>query len=46
MFLGDRHGADVRLDLPGRRPAGVWESLPFIEALKTGVPPEVGGNVS
>jgi glutamate synthase (NADPH/NADH) small chain len=38
-------GADVQVDLPGDDLAGVWESLPFIEALKTGSPPQVGRRV-
>jgi glutamate synthase (NADPH/NADH) small chain len=45
VFLGIGMGADVDVDLPGDDLPGVWESLPFIEALKTGVPPEVGRNV-
>jgi dihydropyrimidine dehydrogenase (NAD+) subunit PreT len=45
VFLGIGMGADVEVDLPGSDLPGVWESLPFIEALKTGAPPEVGTNV-
>jgi glutamate synthase (NADPH/NADH) small chain len=45
VFLGIGMGADVEVDLPGDRLPGVWESLPFIEALKTGDPPEVGRRV-
>ena len=36
VFLGVGLGADVELELPGGDLPGVWESLPFIEALKTG----------
>jgi glutamate synthase (NADPH/NADH) small chain len=32
--------------LPGRELPGVWDSLPFIEALKTGDAPDVGGAVA
>ena len=35
-------GADAVGGLPGDDLPGVWRSLPFIEALKTGEPPEVG----
>jgi dihydropyrimidine dehydrogenase (NAD+) subunit PreT len=45
VFLGVGLGDDVQLELPGDDLAGVWESLPFIEALKTGAPPEVGTSV-
>jgi len=45
VFLGIGMGADVDVALPGDDLPGVWESLPFIEALKTGAPPEVGPNV-
>ncbi len=45
VFLGVGLGADVELELPGSDLPGVWESLPFIEALKTGTPPAVGRNV-
>ena len=38
-------GDDVRLDLPGGDLPGVWDSLPFIEGIKTGALPEVGGRV-
>ena len=39
VFLGVGLGADVALELPGDDLAGVWESLPFIEALKDGRAP-------
>ena len=39
-------GPDVDVRYPGDELPGVWESLPFIEALKTGAPPDVGGAVA
>ncbi|MGE5274026.1 MAG: NAD(P)-dependent oxidoreductase [Verrucomicrobiota bacterium] len=39
-------GADTTPHLPGDDLDGVWSSLPFIEALKTGVPPQIGRNVA
>jgi dihydropyrimidine dehydrogenase (NAD+) subunit PreT len=39
-------GADTSPHLPGDDLAGVWSSLPFIEALKTGAPPPIGRNVA
>ena len=45
VFLGVGLGADTEVSYPGDRIAGVWESLPFIEAIKTGRPPNVGRNV-
>jgi glutamate synthase (NADPH/NADH) small chain len=38
-------GADAAVRYPGDELPGVWESLPFIEALKTGRPPDVGESV-
>lgn len=38
-------GDDVELPLPGRELQGVWPSLAFVEALKTGLPPVVGSDV-
>jgi glutamate synthase (NADPH/NADH) small chain len=38
-------GADAAPDLLGHDLAGVWSSLPFIEALKTGRPPRIGREV-
>jgi glutamate synthase (NADPH/NADH) small chain len=38
-------GADTEASYPGDELPGVWESLPFIEALKTGAPPAVGDSV-
>ena len=45
VFLGIGLGEDIDVSYPGNRLAGVWESLPFIEAIKTGSPPSVGRNV-
>jgi dihydropyrimidine dehydrogenase (NAD+) subunit PreT len=45
VFLGVGMGPDADVLYPGDNLPGVWESLPFIEAIKTGVPPEVGSHV-
>jgi glutamate synthase (NADPH/NADH) small chain len=42
IFLGVGMGPDTAVAYPGDELAGVWESLPFIERLKTGTPPAVG----
>lgn len=42
VFLGIGLGKDVEADLPGSELPGVWRSLEFIAALKTGRPPAVG----
>ena len=39
-------GADVDVGYEGDELEGVWESLPFIERLKTGEPPPVGSRVA
>jgi dihydropyrimidine dehydrogenase (NAD+) subunit PreT len=39
-------GPDVDVAYPGDDLPGVWESLPFIEALKTGAPPDIGRAVA
>jgi dihydropyrimidine dehydrogenase (NAD+) subunit PreT len=39
-------GADADVAYEGDYLEGVWESLPFIEQLKTGSPPEVGTRVA
>jgi dihydropyrimidine dehydrogenase (NAD+) subunit PreT len=39
-------GADSDVRYPGDELAGVWDSLPFIEQLKTGAPPAVGDAVA
>jgi dihydropyrimidine dehydrogenase (NAD+) subunit PreT len=38
-------GADADVSYPGDSLPGVWNSLPFIEAIKTGSPPDVGAAV-
>lgn len=38
-------GADADVSYPGDSLPGVWNSLPFIEAIKTGSPPDVGRSV-
>jgi dihydropyrimidine dehydrogenase (NAD+) subunit PreT len=38
-------GADADVRYPGDELPGVWESLPFIEAIKTGQAPAVGDSV-
>jgi dihydropyrimidine dehydrogenase (NAD+) subunit PreT len=45
VFLGVGMGADAEVSYPGDELPGVWESLPFIEALKTGARPRVGADV-
>jgi len=45
VFLGVGLGDDVPLELPGDELTGVWESLPFIEALKDGRLRDVGDRV-
>jgi dihydropyrimidine dehydrogenase (NAD+) subunit PreT len=45
VFLGVGMGADTAVSYPGDDLPGVWDSLVFIEALKTGRPPEVGRRV-
>jgi glutamate synthase (NADPH/NADH) small chain len=45
IFLGLGMGPDTAVSYPGDELPGVWESLPFIEALKTGAPPSVGRHV-
>ena len=39
-------GADIDISYDGDDLDGVWESLPFIERLKTGAPPAVGERVA
>jgi glutamate synthase (NADPH/NADH) small chain len=39
-------GADADVGYPGDGLPGVWNSLPFIEAIKTGSPPAVGASVA
>lgn len=45
VFLGVGLGPDVPVHYPGDELSGVWDSLPFIESLKTGAPPHVGRDV-
>lgn len=45
VFLGVGMGADADVRYPGDELPGVWESLPFIEALKSGHAPSVGSRV-
>ncbi len=45
VFLGVGMGDDADVAYPGDELNGVWESLPFIEALKTGRRPDVGRRV-
>jgi dihydropyrimidine dehydrogenase (NAD+) subunit PreT len=42
VFLAVGMGADTDLSYPGDGLIGVWDSLPFIEAVKSEQPPEVG----
>jgi dihydropyrimidine dehydrogenase (NAD+) subunit PreT len=46
VFLAVGMGADIDVGYPGDDLANVWESLRFVEALKTGVPPAVGRRVA
>jgi len=45
VFLGVGLGPDTPISYPGEDLPGVWRSLPFIAALKTGAPPDVGSDV-
>jgi dihydropyrimidine dehydrogenase (NAD+) subunit PreT len=42
IFLGIGMGDDVEPPFPGADLEGVWQSLRFIEQLKSGAPPEIG----
>ncbi len=46
IFLGIGMGGDVEVRYDGDELEGVWSSLPFIAALKTGTPPAVGRHVA
>ncbi len=46
VFVGVGMGPDVDVGYTGDELPGVWESLRFVEALKTGRPPEVGRRVA
>lgn len=41
LFVGAGLGSDTLASLPGESLEGVWESLPFIETLKTGNPDDL-----
>jgi dihydropyrimidine dehydrogenase (NAD+) subunit PreT len=45
VFLAVGMGPDTAISYPGDHLPGVWDSLPFIEAIKTGFAPEVGSRV-
>jgi glutamate synthase (NADPH/NADH) small chain len=45
IFLAVGMGPDTPVSYPGDNLPGVWDSLPFIKAIKTGFPPEVGSRV-
>ena len=45
VFLGVGMGSDAEARFPGDRLPGVWDSLPFIEAVKSDEPPAVGRSV-
>jgi len=46
LVLAIGMGADADVRYPGDELVGVWDSLPFIERLKTGEPPDVGDSVA
>jgi dihydropyrimidine dehydrogenase (NAD+) subunit PreT len=46
VFLGIGMGQDVEVRHPGDDLPGVWQSLEFVEAIKTGRPPRVGDRVA
>lgn len=46
IFLAVGMGPDAELSYPGDELRGVWASLPFIEAVKTGRPVDVGAQVA
>jgi glutamate synthase (NADPH/NADH) small chain len=46
VFLGVGLGEDVDVPYTGGELPGVWNSLPFIEAIKLGRPPSVGARVA
>ncbi len=45
VFIGVGLGGDVDVRYPGDGLRGIWDSLEFVEALKTGRPPSVGRRV-
>lgn len=46
IFLGIGLGKDIELNYPGEKLLGVWDSLDFIESIKTGSVPAVGEKVA
>ncbi|MGD8427944.1 MAG: NAD(P)-dependent oxidoreductase [Balneolaceae bacterium] len=46
IFLGIGLGRDIELHYPGEHLPGVWDSLDFIQALKTGNLPDIGHEVA
>lgn len=46
VFLGVGAGLDTEVSYPGDELDGVWNSLDFIAALKSGAPPDVGRRVA
>jgi glutamate synthase (NADPH/NADH) small chain len=46
VILAVGMGADADVSYPGKELPGVWNSLPFIEAIKTGDAPLVGDSVA
>ena len=45
VFLGVGLGEDMDVRYPGDELRGVWQSLPFIETMKMGLPPALGDHV-
>lgn len=45
VFLGIGLGEDIDVRYPGDELRGVWQSLPFIETIKLGLPPALGDHV-
>ncbi|HKK45980.1 MAG TPA: NAD(P)-dependent oxidoreductase [Balneolaceae bacterium] len=46
IFLGIGLGKDVELSYEGENLSGVWDSLDFIHAIKTGKNPDIGNSVA
>lgn len=46
IFLGVGLGADTKARIPGEDLLGVWDSLRFIEQIKSGRPPKIGPTVA
>jgi len=46
IFLGIGMGGDVEVHYDGDNLDGVWSSLPFIQAIKTGAAPRIGRHVA